>query len=261
MRALSPLPLIFKVESEMFSCYTARSSSRAGDEWWGVGQASAIAVNGTQILLTYTRGNGSAFNGQMRTVLDFADVSQPVVVLPERRITEHGLTLADGSQGSGGFVNAAMVYDPFNERFWTLREGKPMPPPQMGGDFCVVSSSVQLAWIPAAAILPSVETRSGLRNHTGHSNGARPDSLTAAPTPRDPDGYTWTVEQYGQNVAIASVLANRTHNPGFVSDIFGYRNRPDMLDGMVTSMGEEGPLCLFTYKPFSVTWRASQGGT
>lgn len=218
-------------------------------------------MNGTQILLTYTRGNGSAFNGQMRTVLDFADVSQPVVVLPERRITEHGLTLADGSQGSGGFLNAAMVYDPFNERFWTLREGKPMPPPQMGGYFCVVSSSVQLAWIPAAAILPSIGTRSGLRNHTGHSNGARLDSLTAAPTPRDLDGYKWTVEQYGQNVAIASVLANRTHNPGFVSDIFGYRNRPDMLDGMVTSMGEEGPLCLFTYRPFSVTWRASQGGT
>lgn len=224
-------------------------------------------MNGTQVLLTYTRGNGSAFNGQMRTVLDFADVSQPVIVLPERRITEDGLTLADGSQRSGGFVNAAMVYDPFNARFWTLREGKPMPPSQMDGDFCFVSSSVQLAWIPAAAILPSIATQSGLRNlnadRTGHSNGAgRSNRLTAEPPLRDPDGYKWTVEQYGQNVAIASAFANRTHNPGFVSNIFGYRNRPDMLDGIVTSMGSEGPQCLFTYRPFSVTWRAeSLGGT
>ena len=35
-----------------------------GDKWWGVGQASAIAVNGTTVLLTFTRGNGSQCSGQ-----------------------------------------------------------------------------------------------------------------------------------------------------------------------------------------------------
>ena len=92
-----------------------------------VGQASAIAVNGTQVLLTYTRGNGSQFNGQMSQTLDFSDVQNPATTQPERILPEKGLTLADGTPQSGGFVNAAMVYDQFLKRFWTLREGKPMP--------------------------------------------------------------------------------------------------------------------------------------
>lgn len=218
-----------------------------GDEWWGVGQASAMAVNGTQILLTYTRGNGSAFNGQMRSVLDFADVARPTIVQPERRITEEGLTLSDGRPGSGGFTNAAMIYDPFNARFWTLREGKPMPATGP------VSSSVQLAWIPAAAILPSVATAArGKRN--SHPNS---QTLTAAFV--DLDKHKWTVASL--DVAIAPALANRTHNPGLVSNIFGHRSDPHRLEGMVTGMGDQGPDGLFTYRPFSVSWSvAALGG-
>lgn len=132
-----------------------------GDDWWGVGQASAIAVNGTQVLLTYmyTRGNSSGFYGQMCQVLDFSDIQNPATIQPERAIPEKGLTLADGSPRSGGFVNAAMIDDPFFlKQFWALREGKPMPHSATGADFCFVSDSysVELAWIPEAALWGSV---------------------------------------------------------------------------------------------------------
>ena len=62
------------------------------------------------------------------------------------------MTLADGTPGSGAFVNAAMLHDPAMGRFWTLREGKPMPRPA-AGSFCPVSDSVQLAWIAEDALL------------------------------------------------------------------------------------------------------------
>ena len=107
-----------------------------GSEWWGVGQASAIAISGTQVLLTYTRGNGNQWSGQMQQVLDLREIARPVTILAEQPITEKGLTLADGTPGSGGFVNAAMLYDPFLHRFWALREGKPMPHSRTGPEFC-----------------------------------------------------------------------------------------------------------------------------
>jgi hypothetical protein len=209
-----------------------------GDEWWGVGQASAMAVgNATQVLLTYTRGNGSAWNGQMRTVLDLRDLSRPLTVEPERAITEKGLRLADGSPGSGGFVNAAMLFDPFNARFWTLREGKPMPHSNTGGpDFCFVSGSVQLAWIPAAAILPSI---------------AADAAVTTVKL--DASEYEWTVVDTAASISPSE--SNRTHNPGFVSSTLGYRLSPSVLEGMVTGMGEEGPQCLWSYRPFAATWQ------
>eukprot|EP01052_Picozoa_sp_SAG31_P044964 SAG31_NODE_8033_length_1536_cov_1.805150_1_plen_395_part_01 len=214
-----------------------------GDEWWGVGQVSAMAVSGSQVLLTYTRGNSSAFNGQMRMVLDLGNVSNPVVVERERPITDKGLTQANGVAGSGGFVNAAMLYDPFLARFWTLREGKPMPHTD---PLCFVSSSVQLAWIPAAAILPSMP---GV-----HDDEHRANYITS-----DHD-FEWTVEPGSDDLSISPALSNRTHNPGFVSDAFGHRMDPTTMEGVLTSMGSlHGSECLWSYRPFAVTWRGSNG--
>jgi hypothetical protein len=205
-----------------------------GTEWWGVGQASAVALNGSRVLLTYTRGNRT-WSGQMRQIIDLTDIARPVSDVPERRITEKGLTLKDGTPGSGGFVNAAMLYDPFLERFWTLREGKPMPHSSTGPLFCFVSDSVQLAWIPAMALLSS--------------SGSEDDAEAGD----EASSYEWTVE--ARSVSIPPALSNRTHNPGFVSNVFGHRIDASRLEAVVTSMENEGPGCLWGYRPYSVVWR------
>jgi hypothetical protein len=55
--------------------------------------------------------------------------------------------------------------------------------------------------------------------------------------------------------SISPSESNRTHNPGFVSSTLGYRLSPSVLEGMVTGMGEEGPQCLWSYRPFAATWQ------
>lgn len=92
-------------------------------------------------------------------------------------------------------------------------------------DFCFVSDSVQLAWIPEAAMWG--------QNSSGNS-------------------FEWTV--LSRIVSIPSLLSNRTHNPWFVSSPLGWRSDSSKLEAMVTSMGEAGPQCLWSYSPFSVTW-------
>eukprot|EP01048_Picozoa_sp_COSAG05_P016482 COSAG05_NODE_2126_length_3522_cov_3.381245_2_plen_647_part_00 len=204
-----------------------------GDEWWGVGQASAIALTGTEVLLTYTRGNASGaypWSGQVRQVLDLRDVQKPIIVKPERAITERGLTNTDASPARPNtFVNAAMLWDPPMHRFWTLREGMPKPKPVPGTQCCAMASSVQLAWIPEEALLGSDST------------------------------YSWTVEE--QAVRIAPNISNRTHNPGLVSDVLGRRLDPTHIEGVVTSMTASGPgcACLWSYRPFAITFEQHDG--
>ena len=205
-----------------------------GDGWWGVGQASAIALNGTEVLLTYTRGDTTAF-GQRRLLLDLADVMHPTVLAPERTITDAGLLYANGSTGSGGFVDAAMLYDPELKRFWTLRDGMPYPPPPLppgSPDWCPVASSVQLAWIPEAAILG--------------------DSWEA-------QSFQWVVEV--QRLSLPANASNRTHNPGFVSSALGHRLDPARIEAVVTSAGDLGQQCVWSYRPWSVTFASTGPST
>jgi hypothetical protein len=65
-----------------------------GDCWWGIGQPSAIKLEGSSIMLTYTRGN-SNYSAQVRSVLDLANVSSPQIIIEERPITAKGLTQTD----------------------------------------------------------------------------------------------------------------------------------------------------------------------
>eukprot|EP00931_Biecheleriopsis_adriatica_P075231 TRINITY_DN49149_c0_g1_i1.p1 TRINITY_DN49149_c0_g1~~TRINITY_DN49149_c0_g1_i1.p1 ORF type:complete len:451 (+),score=30.89 TRINITY_DN49149_c0_g1_i1:50-1402(+) len=196
-----------------------------GAGWWGVGQASATLVKDTTIMLIYTAGNSTVpgNSGQVRTIVDLGDVANPKIVHAEKAITAKGLKTANGQpQHRRGFTNVAMIYDTFRNRFWAIREGKPMP---TSGCRTYISSFVQLAWIPGSALWFD-------------------------------DSQEWTI--VADSISIPSEHSARTHNPGLVHNIYGTLINKDLLEALVTSSSDTctpTPLDgLWTYRPWTFAW-------
>ena len=73
-----------------------------------------------------------------------------------------------------------------------------------------------------------------------------------------PLAFEWTVEV--QRLSLPAAGSNRTHNPGFVSSPLGHRLDPARVDAMVTSAGDLGQQCVWSYRPWAVTFEGQGGG-
>ncbi len=112
-----------KVGDEPFVDFTRDSSVNVFQ--WGVGQASIINMDKkANILLFYTRGDKTA----TRTVvqeLDLSDLSNPIVIMPETKLSESGLKSLSG--GGDIINNADFVYDSQSSRFYVSSDCHPNP--------------------------------------------------------------------------------------------------------------------------------------
>ena len=105
---------------------------------WGAGQPSVVAVNGSLVLVVFTRGdrNGTRL---MSVMVDLSDV-QRAVIGREAAVTASGWLLQDGFSSDPVANNAAIVHDPVTGRLWAVREGHPLPRSVPG----FISTSVQV---------------------------------------------------------------------------------------------------------------------
>lgn len=112
---------------------------------WGVGQPSAISVDGKgRLLLFYTQGASTLTTG-FRRELALSDMARPSIGVP-LQLTTAGLTDVNGQRDY--LNNFDVVYDPSRDRFYAVREQHPYPTDNP----TYIGASLQIASIPAAHI-------------------------------------------------------------------------------------------------------------
>jgi hypothetical protein len=113
---------------------------------WGVGQPSAVSLNGKGEFLLFYSGVDSATTLAYRHI-DLSDMSVPEIS-PPKPVFCHGLTEKDGGN-TNFFHNVGVAIDMQSGNLYTIRERGPAPV----GDPDFVSDELQVAYASLQAIL------------------------------------------------------------------------------------------------------------
>jgi hypothetical protein len=191
-----------------------------GKDGWGAGQPSATSINGSRVMLFFTRGDSNGTR-LVRRVVDLSDVERPLLG-EEAALPLTGLVRSDGTK-EHLLRDAQVSYDGILNRFYAIRVSEPFP----SSIPAFIASSVQLAWLPGWAVWsPAAQ------------------------------GASWTVLDPKVLAAPGDV---RTFDPGLCTDEYGglrssgllQQNASDglRLDAIVSIASSEGwPSALWSYR-------------